>query len=360
MLEGTEHHPHAKAVLGGALPPDGTPSHAYLFEGPAGSGKEEVARSFAAALLADGAADPASASARVASGAHPDLTWVAPTSSAGLLVGDVSQAIVAASSHTPFEARRRVFVIEQADTLNDQAANRMLKTLEEPPPYAHLLLLTARPGKVLPTIASRCQRVRFNAPSIATLAERLVGLGVAEAQAEACARLALGDFDRARALALGDGPGLRACAEEFARAALDGSLACAPLLQRAREVGAHAGGEVEARTAEEVELVPKKERKKVEREGAERLKRAQRRATQAALDHGLELVGLWLRDLHCVNSEAEDLVHNRDRLEQLRDGAAPRDYVLGMEHVEETRRRFDLNVSEELALEQLAYRLATI
>jgi DNA polymerase III subunit delta' len=358
VLAGTEHHPHARAVLGGALPPEGTPSHAYLFEGPAGSGKEDVARAFAAALLADGAADRASATARALSGAHPDLTWVAPTSSAGLLVGDVSEAVVAASSHTPFEARRRVFVIEQADTLNDQAANRMLKTLEEPPPYAHLLLLTARPGKVLPTIASRCQRVRFDAPPAAALVERLVAHDVPPPQAEACARLALGDFDRA--LALGDGPALRAGAEEFARAALDGALAAAPLLQRARDVGAHAGGEVEARTAEEVELVPKKERKKVEREGAERLRRAQRRATQAALDHGLELVGLWLRDLECVRAGAHDLVHNRDRLDQLRSDAAERDYVLGIEYVEETRRRFDLNVSEELALEQLAYRLAAI
>ena len=53
-----EAHPHARAVLGGALPPEGTPSHAYLFEGPAGSGKEEVARAFAAALLSEGAPDP--------------------------------------------------------------------------------------------------------------------------------------------------------------------------------------------------------------------------------------------------------------------------------------------------------------
>jgi DNA polymerase III subunit delta' len=358
VLDGTEQHPHAKAVLGGAVPPEGTPSHAYLFEGPAGSGKEDVARSFAAVLLAEGAPDPASAAARARSGAHPDLTWVAPTSSAGLLVGDVSEAVVAASSHTPFEARRRVFVIEQADTLNDQAANRMLKTLEEPPPYAHLLLLTASPGKVLPTIASRCQRVRFDAPSPQAIAQQLQGID--RTTAEACARLCLGDLDRARALAYGDGPALRGGAEQFARAALDGGIACAPLLQREREVGGHAGAEVEARTAEEVELVPKKERKRVEREGAERLKRAQRRATQAALDHGLELVGLWLRDLHCIDAGAEDLVHNRDRLEQLREDAAPRDYLAGQELVEETRRRLDLNVGEELALEQLAYRLAAL
>jgi DNA polymerase-3 subunit delta' len=109
-----------------------------------------------------------------------------------------------------------------------------------------------------------------------------------------------------------------------------------------------------------VELVPKKERRRVEREGAERLKRAQRRATQAALDHGLELAGLWLRDLACVAVGAEDLVHNTDRLEQLREDAAPRDFLAGQELVEETRRRLDLNVSEELALEQLAYRLGAI
>jgi DNA polymerase-3 subunit delta' len=358
VLAGTEHHPHARAVLGGALPPEGNPSHAYLFEGPAGSGKEEVARAFAAALLADGSAE---AAARVQSGAHPDLTWVSPTSSAGLLVGDVDEAIVSAASHTPFEAARRVFVVEQADTLNDQAANRMLKTLEEPPPYAHIVLLTERPGKVLPTIASRCQRVRFDAPSPDEIATRLERQGVQPEQARACSRLALGDFSRALALALGDGPALRAGAEAFARSALDGRLAAAPLLQRARELGAKAGGEVEARTAEEVELVPKKERKRVEREGAERLRRAQRRATQAALDHGLELAGLWLRDCACVAAGADDLVHNTDRLDQLREDAeAPRDFLGGQELVEETRRRFDLNVSEELALEQLAYRLAAL
>jgi DNA polymerase-3 subunit delta' len=105
MLPGAERHPHVQAVLGPALPPAGAPSHAYLFCGPAGSGKAAVARAFAAALLADGAADPDDARRRAASGAHPDLTWIAPRSSAGILVGDVDEAVVAAASRTPFEAR---------------------------------------------------------------------------------------------------------------------------------------------------------------------------------------------------------------------------------------------------------------
>ncbi len=359
-LPGTERHPHARAVL------SGEPSHAYLFAGPAGSGKEEVAREFAASLLAEGSDDIAGAAARVRSGAHPDLTWIAPTSSAGLLRGDIDEPVVAAATHTPFESARRVFVIEQADSLNDQAANRMLKTLEEPPPYAHLILLTSRPGKVLPTIASRCQQVRFDAPSPARLEEMLAARGVAPDVAAACARLALGDFERALRLALGDGPALRADAEQFARACLAGTLAQAPwldVLRRARELGAAAAAEVEAAAAEAVELVPKKERKKLEREAAERARRASRRSVQAGLDQGLELVGLWLRDVGCVADGVEDLVLNADRLEALREDAGGRSSAVlraAQERVEETRRRFDLNVSEELALEQLAYRIARL
>lgn len=357
-LAGTEHHPHAAAVLSGA------PSHAYLFLGPAGSGKERVAREFAASLLAEGAPDEAGAKDRVRTGAHPDLTWVRPISSAGLLVGDIDEPVVAAATRTPFESRRRVFVIEDADALNDQAANRMLKTLEEPPPYAHLILLSSRPGKVLPTIASRCQQVRFEAPSPQQIADQLGRQGIAPEQAMACARLGLGDASRALALALGEGPALRADAERLARACLEDALHDAPwkaVLARARELGAKAAGEVEQRTADEVELVPKKERRKVEREGGERAKRAARRATQAGLDQGLELVGLWLRDVACVADAAEDLVHNVDRLDALREDAGGRSSAAcrdGQLLVEETRRRLEVNVSEELALEQLAYRVA--
>ena len=109
---------------------------------------------------------------------------------------------MAAATRTPFEAGRRVFVIERADELNDQAANRMLKTLEEPAAFAHLVLLTSRPANVLPTIASRCQPVRFDAPSSAAIAERLGRHGVGPRdRARPAARLALGDAERALALA---------------------------------------------------------------------------------------------------------------------------------------------------------------
>ena len=78
-LAGIEHHPHARAVLLPALAPGGRPSHAYLFHGPSGTGKRALARSFAAALLAEGAGDPGAVAERVARGSHPDLTWAATT-----------------------------------------------------------------------------------------------------------------------------------------------------------------------------------------------------------------------------------------------------------------------------------------
>ena len=367
MLKGTERHPHARAVLGAALAPGGAPSHAYLFCGPAGSGKRTVARAFASALLTEGAADPQAAAARVEHGAHPDLTWVAPASSAGILVGDIDEAVVAGAARTPFESDRRVFVIADADELNDQAANRMLKTLEEPPSFAHLILLTSRPGEVLPTIASRCQAVRFDAPAVEDVAARLEGHGVAADTAAACARLGLGDGARALAIALGDGPALRAGAEAVARGALRDEIAGRPwmaLLERARAAGAAAGERIERALDDDLGYAIAKDHARLRREAAERGKRAARRAQTTALDRGLSLVGLWLRDVACIADGAPEIVFNSDRPAELAEDAAlvPDAARLraAQEAVEETRQSLQFNPNEELALDALGSRLARV
>jgi DNA polymerase III subunit delta' len=366
MIEVVDRHPHARAVLRAALPPDGHASHAYLFHGPAGAGKRDVARAFAAELLADGAPDPDNARRRVIEGVHPDLTWVTPSGAAEMLVQDIAEPVVAAASRTPFEARRRVFVIEGADTMIEAAANKMLKTLEEPPPYAHLVLLTDKPRNVLPTIASRCQPVRFEPATAAELSERLqTRHGIAPATADACARLSLGDAERALALALADGPKLRHAAEGYARAALHSTLETKPwgaLLDQARGRGDVAAAAVAERLDAEAEMLPDREAKRLRREGETIARRAHRRAHAATLDHGLQLAGLWLRDVACVKDGAPDLVHHVDRTEQVHADAeatpasanALRDAV-GL--VEEARTMQILNPSEELALEALASKL---
>src|SRR5437588_8323364 len=189
MLAELEGHAHAHAVLGPVLSGDREPSHAYLFHGPGGAGKRAAARAVAAELLAAGSTDPVGARRRALAVSHPDLTWVAPSGAHEILVGDIDEPVVAAASKTPFEASSRVFVIERVDELGDEAANRMLKTLEEPASFVHLILLTDRLVEVLPTIRSRCQLVRFDAPLVEEVAAAVEALGVPSEVALASARL---------------------------------------------------------------------------------------------------------------------------------------------------------------------------
>ncbi len=408
-LPGLDDHPHARAVLlpavrfldgeeasiGGQGSGRG-PTHAYLFHGPAGVGKRTVARAFAAALLAAGSAAPEEVRGRAARGAHPDLTWVTPSGAGEMLVGDVEEAVVAAATRTPFESRRRVFVLEDAHTLNDQAANRLLKTLEEPASFAHFILLAPTPRELLPTIASRCQQVRFDPLPPARIEQRLrerggdsggealvavpgeeppVGAGgepatvdapIADATLAACARLGLGDARLAGRLAGEWGGQLRTRVEAFVRGAVSGDTAGRPwmeLLQAARDAGTGAGEELAARVAGELELLPAKERKRHEREAVEAQRRAERRARGGALDLALRLAQLWLRDLWCVAEGAGELVYALDRRTELERDAAGRSPARlreGVELVRDTRLRLALNVSEELALESLAYRLQAL
>jgi DNA polymerase-3 subunit delta' len=403
-LPGIDAHPHARAVLLPALrfielpadssaPGERAPSHAYLFHGPHGAGKRTVARAFAAALLAEGSPAPEAVLGRVARDAHPDLTWVTPSGAGEMLVADIDHAVVAAATRTPFESRRRVFVLEDAHTLNDQAANRLLKTLEEPPSFVHLILLAPSPREVLPTIASRCQQVRFDPLPSARIEERLATGGEAPEQGEApkqgeaqgrrsierpegdarrlaaCARLALGDARLAHQLASAQGELLRERAEGFVRGALHGDTARGreghldKLLQAAKEASVAAGEELAARVAQELELLPAKERRRYEREAADAQRRVERRARTGTLDLALRLVQLWLRDLWCVAEGAGELVYAVDRLSELeRDAVArsPARLREGVELVRDTRLRLPLNVSEELALEALVYRLRTL
>jgi DNA polymerase-3 subunit delta' len=303
---------------------------------------------------------------RIARDSHPDLTWVRPSGAAEMLVADIEEPVVAAATRTPFESSRRVFVVEAADAMNDQAANRMLKTLEEPPSFVHLLLLSDRREDVLATVVSRCQQVRFDPLSPALIAERLEG--VDPERARACAGLALGDAGLAARLAGDEGEALRRSAEDFVRSAIAGTAGGRPwigLLGAARTAGTAAGERAQERMAGELELLPAKERKRYEREALEARRRGERRARTRTLDLALRLAELWLRDVLCICEGARELVYGVDRLPELEedartqegDGARVRE---GIERVGETRLSLPLNVSEELALEALAYRLESL
>ena len=363
QLAGTEDHPHARVVLGSALA-SGSPSHAYLFHGPPGTGKRTAARALAAELLAEGEDDPDAARTRVLHGTHPDLTWVRPTGAHVMRVSDVDGPVVAAAGRTPFESRRRVFVLERVDTMNDEVANRLLKTLEEPPSFVHLILLTDQLGRVLETVVSRCQLVRFDPLPAERIAATLEEEGVEPGRALAAGRLALGNGARARFLASDEGVALR---DEVDRLVLDALGAIhmeepwGGLLQRAEERRMLAEAAVERRKAERLEQEPRgRERSAIEREFDDTAKRDGRRARTEILELGLELAAIAFRDLVAVASGADAAVLGTDRIAQLAPAAAGRDPVRlrrAAECCEDTRRAFQLNVTEELALSALTFRL---
>jgi DNA polymerase-3 subunit delta' len=363
----TEHQPAARVALSAAL---AGPSHAYLMTGPAGSGKRTAARAFAAELLAAGADDPESARRRALAdpSPHPDLAWLRPPG-AQHLVDEVRERVIEAAPYRPFEGERRVFVIEEADAMAEESQNALLKTLEEPAPFAHLILISSQPTALLDTVRSRCQEVTFAALGPDAVEERLAvtHAGGDPAERRAAARLAGGDLERAELLLADRGRELRARSEELARAVRSGELDDSPwtgLLEAAEKRGAEVGdaarNRLEALADQARDAADKRAEQRLRREATDAGKRASRRGRTEALDTGLSLVGAWLRDLAAVGDGASELVLTADRERELSDAAAgldPRRARRAAELVMDTRRRMTVNVSEELALESLSFRL---
>ena len=369
LADATPHQPGARAALAAAL---AAPTHAFLFAGPPGSGKRVAARAFAAELLASGAADPDDARRRALAdpSPHPDLVWLEPPGNQHL-VEAVRERVIAAAAYRPFEGERRVFVIAAADAMAEESQNALLKTLEEPAPFAHLILISAEPEALLETVRSRCHAIRFAALSPEATAELLAerAPGASPEQRRAAARLAGGDARSAAFLCSAEGIELRSAAIACARATRAGALEERPwtaLLDAAgvagerAAAGAKAAAEEAAAEAGETEGPVARRRA---REGDDAARRAGRRARTGALDLGLALIAAWLRDVAAVAEGAADLVLNSDRPEELAadaEGVNPRRARRGAELVMDTRRRLQVNVSEELALEALLYRLDSL
>jgi len=379
MLESsTEHQPRARVALSAALA--ASPSHAYLFRGPRGAGKSAIARTFAAEILAAGAADPDDARRRALldPSPHPDLVWLRPRG-AQHMVEEVREKVIRSASYRPFEADKRVFVIEAAEQMRDESQNALQKTLEEPPAYVHLILLTAEPAMLLETIASRCQPIDFAPLPIEAVEAALADAGSPDDLATA-ARLSAGDPVRARFLLSDPGLALRAAALELGRAVggdsadtqrVSASAESPPTASTASsspwtqliEAAGSAGEEAEEATRKLLDAETEAGIKRSAKDITDEAKRAGRRRRTEMLDLALELNASWFRDLAATASGATDVVFNRDRLDELQSRAATLDPSRprrAAELVQDTRRRLDLNVSEELALEALAFRLERV
>jgi len=323
----------------------GGASHAYLFYGPPGVGKRTVARRFGAALVAGG--DPG-AEDRALRGLHPDLTEVVPEG-AFTTIEQVREILRLASSR-PFEGARRAFIV-QADTLNVQASNALLKTLEEPEGETVFLLVAASREGVLPTILSRAQAVRFNPVPAGPMARFLEARGAADPTLAA----ALGRGSVGLSLRYAEDPGFAELREavleagfSFARDFEGRHGAVEGIVGRAEAVGA-------AREREVLALFEEPDRR-----AKERAKRAGRAARNGAVREALELLALLYRDAAAVEAGGEELVANADRVAEIRgvvDEHLGADWAGAALILGEARAALAYNVSPEAILEVVLSRI---
>jgi DNA polymerase-3 subunit delta' len=201
----------SRSVAGGTLPPS------LLFAGPVGIGKRLTALAVAQALnctntikgsglQAQGSVDACgvcAACSRIARGVHPDVLFVSPGDSGAIKIDQVRD-IVDRAQYRPFEGRRRVVIVDEADALVAPAQNALLKTLEEPTPSSVFILVTSRPDMLLPTVLSRCPQLRFRPLSAADLATALMARGHSETEARAVAATADGSLGQALQASAGE------------------------------------------------------------------------------------------------------------------------------------------------------------
>jgi DNA polymerase III subunit delta' len=348
----------------------GEVAHAYLFHGPPGVGKRTVARRFGAALVAGGDLD---AEDRARRGLHPDLSVVRPEG-AFTIIGQVREVVRLAASR-PFEGARRVFILE-ADTFNVQAANALLKTLEEPEGETAFVLLAASREGVLPTIVSRAQAVRFNPVPTKAVAEFLAGHGVGGGVAsEASSSVATPpSLEAGLAAALGRGSvglSLRYAQEKELQELRETVFEAGFTLSGDFEAQDRIAGEITARAeavgaAREAAFLEEASGEggateasgtsasRPDRRAREGAKRAGRAARDGAVREALELLALAYRDAAAIGAGTPELVANVDRIEEIRRSVEEHpgaDWAGAALALGEARAALAYNVSPEAILE---------
>lgn len=353
--------PRVSAFLRSAIS-SGRVSHAYLFVGPPGAGKKTTAKAFAAALFCgEKGCGSCAACSRVRRGVHPDVHVVSPEGAAGYLAEQVRD-IVHDASLAPIEGPYKFYLVESADLFNDSAANAFLKTLEEPPGDVVFVLMAHSYEAVMPTIASRCQVVRFKrlAPSegLALLREKTG----AEADDAAAALAATGGVVP-RATEFLRSPARRAARDTILRTLKDlAAMDDLDVLNAARELLTAVKAPLEeVRVAHATELAERQEflgsrvsTKAVE----ERHKRQLTAREREGIAEVLNVAESWLRDCLVMSQGVGEIVANtdaRDAMEEVAVVMTPAAAVKALAAVNETRRLISYNVSPQLAMEAMLF-----
>jgi DNA polymerase-3 subunit delta' len=361
---------------GGTGPMTAGMTHAWLFTGPPGSGRSLAARAFAAALLCDRQGCGECPSCRqVAAGAHADLLLVRPD---GLSYGvRQTRDLVLKAAAAPIYGRWRIVLFEDADRCTEQAANALLKAIEEPSPRTVWLLCAPYADDLPTTIRSRCRLVSLVTPRTSAVTEVLEREGIPAERARAAALAARGHIGRARRLATDEEAARRR--GEVLRVpgqvgSLGDALKAAAALVKAAEAEA-------AATTEELDEPEREALRRAFGEGStgkgvatalrggagalreleERQKSRATRLKRDALDRALLDLAAFYRDVLALQLGASVELANEVRSEELREHAAaagPGDTVRRIEAIMRCRQRLEVNVAPLLAVEELTLALA--
>ncbi len=339
-------------------------AHAYLFVGPEGVGKRLAARRFAKALnCPDGngtACGVCSTCRRIDAGVHPDVMEIAPEDKVRQIKTKVIDDVIEGAAGSPLEARRKVFIILDADRMNLAAANKFLKTLEEPAGASVFLLVTSRPHVLPPTIVSRCQRVRFSRLAhdvIVSILEQKHG--VSHDDARVAARLSGGRAGRAVDLAMTD---RRQVALELIDRLMAGHDAVA-LATEITERFRQRRSEVESAAEQRL----KERRRELNREEIEGLVAVETARAEeqfrAELNEVFEVLLSWCRDVVVMQVTGDaDLVHNIDREEQLERAAKRADstaFIGCIDVIGQAPMLIDANIRLDRVLRRVLMAVAT-
>jgi len=344
-----------------------TVSHAYLFVGPTGAGKKSAARALACALFCDdNGCGTCPACHRVRSGMHPDVRVLRPAGAATYVVEQVRE-IIHDAHLKPVQAAYKVYIFEEADRFNAESANAFLKTLEEPPDDVVIVLLARSFDAVLPTIASRCQVVRFRpvpeSVAIDTLVQRS---GATREDARAALAASDGVISRARDFLMS--PTRRATRDTVLAlmkrlALMDGH----DVLTGARELLAGAKAPVEALKAEQAEEIAQRRELLGKSASLKTLEERHKRESTAREREGvseiLSVTESWLRDCLVMSERVPDVLANADDADAIEEVAVvmtPRAAVRALEAVSRARRRISYNVSPQLAVEAMLFEIQEV
>ncbi len=294
--------------------------HAWLLIGPAGSGKRAAAQAMAAALNC--LAEPGvgcghcSSCMRILRARHPDVHHIVPEGPL-IPVDVIRETVIPEAARSPFEGIRKVFIIEEAERMNPNAQNALLKTLEEPQPDTVFVLISDQEDELLETIRSRCRVYRLDPVPEQRIVELLVAEGTSDARALVSARVSEGHLERARSLALDDDAAARRALWVALPSRLDSAEAALDAAQEVLEEVKIALGELARTQRQQVSGLAEAMGEGRGTAGARnalatRHKRELRRLEEVLLGEAFQSLGSFYRDVLVVRRGGAETITNLD------------------------------------------------